>query len=88
MKLSFSLPDERIISLETPIDTRMCGLRLMVAIEAGASENHVLLLKDGQPLSVGAHNTVHDCKLSENDLIMVVVNRPDFPAPQFPVNVI
>lgn len=87
MKLSFHLPDDGIFSLDVPPDTRMNLVRLMVAIEASVNEKEILLMKEGHSLPINEQNTVHDCKLAENDLLMVVVNRPEFPAPRFPDNV-
>ncbi|VDM19115.1 unnamed protein product [Hydatigera taeniaeformis] len=71
MRLSFVLPDGRLISLDTPSDTLMCSLRLMVSIEAGVLESNTVLLKNDQRLTIGPSNTVNDCNLHDDDLLSV-----------------
>ncbi|KAL5962720.1 hypothetical protein TSMEX_009498 [Taenia solium] len=71
MRLSFVLPDGRLVSLDTPGDTLMSSLRLMVSIEAGVLESNIVLLKNDQRLAIGSSNTVNDCSLHDNDLLSV-----------------
>lgn len=71
MRLSFVLPDGRLVSLDTPGDTLMSSLRLMVSIEAGVLESNIVLLKNDRRLAIGSNNTVTDCSLHDNDLLSV-----------------
>ncbi|CDS41344.1 protein ddi1 2 [Echinococcus multilocularis] len=71
MRLSFVLPDGRLVSFDTPSETLMSSLRLMVSIEAGVPESKIVLLKNDQRLAIESSNTVNDCNLRDNDLLSV-----------------
>lgn len=79
MKLSFVLPDGRLVSLDTPSDTLMSSLRLMVSIEAGYLESNISLLKNEKRLPVDSNNTVQDCNLCDDDLLSVRYEGPQSP---------
>lgn len=71
MKLSFLFPDGRIYTLDTPNDTLMNQLRLMISFEVGSPETDLTFYKANKALSIEASNTVVDCGLADDDMISV-----------------
>ncbi|VDN99625.1 unnamed protein product [Rodentolepis nana] len=74
MKFSFLFPNGRIYTLDTPNDTLMSQLRLMISFEVGASESDLTFFKNNKALPIESTNTVSDCGLSDEDMISVRIN--------------
>ncbi|VUZ55208.1 unnamed protein product [Hymenolepis diminuta] len=71
MKLSFLFPNGRIYTLDTPNDTLMSQLRLMISFEVGSAETDLTFFKNNKALPIESSNRIADCGLADDDMISV-----------------
>uniref|UniRef100_A0A0X3PV08 Ubiquitin-like domain-containing protein n=1 Tax=Schistocephalus solidus TaxID=70667 RepID=A0A0X3PV08_SCHSO len=75
MRLTFSLPDERLFTIDVPGDTLISALRTMICQETGISEKNMVLKNNNQTVHNEPGQTVTEAGLADNDLIAVVINH-------------